>query len=152
LYSSVPHFLGGVLHFLLGYSVFAVIGLNATLIAVFFALVFTAGHAIQEVQDHDADRRAGLRTNAVRFGRLPVFWAALAVFLVAYGYLLFLAAAGMIPTRLGLLAPVLCVLHLQCTRRALEAGLSHHGVRQFRRRYRTLFAAVGLGVMSTLIF
>jgi 4-hydroxybenzoate polyprenyltransferase len=33
--------------------------------AVFFALIFAAGHLIQEVRDHQGDAASGFRTNAV---------------------------------------------------------------------------------------
>jgi hypothetical protein len=40
---------------------------------VYFALVFTAGHMNHEVKDHDADRAAGLHTNAVIYGPRRMF-------------------------------------------------------------------------------
>ena len=43
--SSLPHLIGGVLHFLLGYSVFGGIDRRGTLIALFFALTFKIGRA-----------------------------------------------------------------------------------------------------------
>ncbi len=150
LLSSLPHLVGGFLHFLLGYSLFAAVDRHALLIALVFAVVFTAGHGVQEVQDHDADRRAGLRTNAVVFGKSPVFCAAVMAFLFAYGFLWYLALAGIVPARLGPPSPALCSLHLYWARRTLRAGLSFENVRHFRRRYRALFALIGLSVISTL--
>jgi 4-hydroxybenzoate polyprenyltransferase len=152
LLSSIPHLVGGLLQFLLGYSLFAAIDRPALLTSLFFALIFTAGHAVQEVQDHDADRRAGLRTNAVVFGKWPVFWGALLAFIFAYGYLLCLAWTGLVAARLGPPVFVLGVLHLYWARLTAQAGLSFDSVRQFRQRYRALFAVIGLIVMSTLIF
>ena len=74
LVSSVSHFIGGLLHFWLGYSLFSPIDRRAILIAPFFALIFMAGHANQEVQDQDVLIRKGrIRTNAVVFGKTAVF-------------------------------------------------------------------------------
>lgn len=150
LLSSLPHLVGGFLHFLLGYSLFATVDPNALRIAIVFALVFTAGHGVQEVQDHDADRRAGIRTNAVVFGKSAVFVVALAAFLFVYGYLSHLSAVGIVPQRLGLPLLSLAGLHLYCARQPLQAGLSFDSVRRYRGRYRALFAMLGLFLISTL--
>jgi 4-hydroxybenzoate polyprenyltransferase len=148
--SSVAHLVGGALHFLLGYSLFGAIDLNAMLAALFFGLIFTAGHLVQEIQDHDADRLAGIRTNAVVFGELPVFCAAMALFMFAYGYLLYLASAAIVPVRLGPLALALCAVHLHSAGHTLRTGLSFDSVQVFRHRYRAFFAVIGFVVISTL--
>jgi 4-hydroxybenzoate polyprenyltransferase len=148
--SSVLHFIGGGLHFLLGYALFMSIDRHAMLIAPFFALIFTAGHATQEVQDYDADRLFGIRTNAVVFGKRPVFIAALIGFTFAYGYLAYLALAGIVPTRLGLLSLILFPLHLFWSVKTLHRGLTFERLIQFRIRYRMLFALMGLAMISTL--
>lgn len=149
--SSFAHLAGGFLHFLLGYALFGLIDPNALWIAVVFAVIFTAGHGVQEVQDHDADRRAGLRTNAVVFGKGTVFVASLAAFLFVYAYLCYLAAVGLVPARLGLPALVLAVVHVYWAGRSWQAGLTFKSVRRYRGRYRLLFANLGLGVFSVLI-
>src|ERR1035438_10308439 len=59
--NSAIHLTGGVLHFLLGYSLFRVIDLRGLEIAFFFALTFVAGHLTQEVRDHDWDLHRGAR-------------------------------------------------------------------------------------------
>jgi 4-hydroxybenzoate polyprenyltransferase len=148
--SSVLHFIGGGLHFLLGYALFMSIDRHAMLIAPFFALIFTAGHATQEVQDYDADWLFGIRTNAVVFGKRPVFIAALIGFTFAYGYLVYLALAGIVPTRLGLLSLILFLLHLFWSVKTLHRGLTFERLIQFRIRYRILFALMGLAIISTL--
>jgi 4-hydroxybenzoate polyprenyltransferase len=148
LLSSVSHLVGGFLHFLLGYSLFAPTDPHVVPTACFFALIFVAGHCVQEVQDQETDRRTGIRTNAVVFGKLPVFAAALLAFLFAYGDLEYLAWAGMVPVRLGPLALALGGLQLYWARQTLRAGLSFESVRQFRRRYRALFALIGLAVIG----
>jgi len=150
LLSSVPHFAGGLLHFLLGYSLFASIDRNAMLIAPFFSLVFAAGHATQEVQDYEADLLSGTRTNAVVFGKKPVFLAASAGFGLAYAYLPCLAMAGIVPARIGLLSSVLFPLHLYWSLQTPRGGLEFEQIGQLRRRYRALFALIGLDMISML--
>jgi 4-hydroxybenzoate polyprenyltransferase len=150
LLSSVTHVVGGLLYFILGYSLFAPIDTNSILTASFFALIFTAGHGIQEVQDHDADRLAGIRTNAVVFGKWSVFGTAVAGFVFSYVYLFLLALAHIVPARLAPAVLVLCPLHLHWAIQVLRAGLSFDSVRRFRRGYNVLFAVIGLAAISTL--
>ena len=76
LLSSLPHLLGGLLHFLLGYSLFEPIDGRGVLIALFFALTFTAGHLNQEVRDHEGDQVNGLRRMQSSSGRGGRSWPA----------------------------------------------------------------------------
>src|SRR5260370_9291335 len=97
LLGSGLHLAGGVLHFLLGYSLFGAIDRRGLEIACFFALTFVAGHLTQEVRDYDGDRLNGIRTNAVIFGKARTFAAGLAGFTLAYILLAVLAARGLRP-------------------------------------------------------
>lgn len=147
LLSSASHLVGGLLHFLLGYSLFSAIDRRAFLIAPFFALIFMAGHVTQEVQDYNADRLGGIRTNAVVFGKKTVFLAGLAVFTAAYGYLFVLALAGVVSLALGWLALGLFLPHFFWTFQALRGGLTEEGVCRLRRNYRILIALFGLAMV-----
>jgi len=149
--SSVPHVLGGLLHFLLGYSVFAAVDARGVLIGGFFALTFTAGHLNQEVRDHAGDRRSGLKTNAVYFGPRSAFLAGLAVFSLAYADLALLAWYGLVPPALGIVAALLYPVHLVLSVRALRAGLGFETVSRLQRGYRTLYALIGLAMLGALV-
>lgn len=147
---SALHLTGGLCHFLLGASLFAPVDARAAAIALFFALVFTAGHGVQEVQDHDADRRAGIRTNAVALGPRPTFLAAGALFLAAYADLAGLCAAGLLPPAPALTALAALPLHATWSRRALASGLAHDDLQRLRTRYRALFALIGVALLGAL--
>jgi 4-hydroxybenzoate polyprenyltransferase len=149
--SSCPHLLGGLLHFLLGYSLLRPIDRRGTLIALFFALTFTAGHLNQEVRDHDGDRLNGLSTNAVAFGRTPVFLAGLLGFTLAYADLAYLAYAGLVAPVLGLLPLLLYPMHVAWSLSTLRAGLTFESVSRFQSRYRALYALIGLTMLVTLL-
>jgi 4-hydroxybenzoate polyprenyltransferase len=146
VFSSIAHLAGGLLHFLLGYSVFSTIGLKAVLIASFFTLVFTAGHATQEVQDYEDDRLKGIRTNAVVFGKTPVFIAALVFFALAYGDFALLSIFGILPLRLWLVAAALFPLHCHWSFGALRSGLTPDRVQRLRNGYRVLFILIGMAI------
>jgi 4-hydroxybenzoate polyprenyltransferase len=149
--SSLPHLVGGLLHFLFGYSLFSPIDHRGVLIALFFALTFTAGHLNQEVRDHEGDRRNGLLTNAVAFGKTAAFAAGFLAFTLAYGDLVLLAYAGIVPAALGVLPAVLYPLHVFWSVGTLRAGLTFENVRRFQSRYRLLYALIGLGMAVTLL-
>ena len=148
--SSLPHLIGGALHFLLGYSVLAGIDRRGTLIAFFFALTFTAGHLNQEVRDYDGDRVNGIRTNAVVFGKTAAFVAGGVLFTLAYADLFFLASAGIVPAALAVLASVLYPVHVFWSDATWRAGLTFASESHFQNRYRMLYAVIGVAMVATL--
>jgi 4-hydroxybenzoate polyprenyltransferase len=148
--SSLPHLIGGALHFLLGYSVLGGIDRRGTLIALFFALTFTAGHLNQEVRDYDGDRPNGIRTNAVAFGKTAAFLAGGLLFTLAYADLFFLAYARIVPAPLAVLPSVLYPLHVFWSITTLRAGLNFATVSRFQNRYRMLYAVIGVAMVGTL--
>ena len=144
--ASVNHLVGGTLHFLLGYTLAHALDTNGLGIGLFFGLVFSAGHLNQEVRDYDGDLLNGIRTNAVVFGRRRAFVASLFVFTAAYAMLIVLAALGILP-RLLLWSPVVWLLHLAWTLQALRCGLSFETALWMQKRYRWLFALIGLAIL-----
>jgi 4-hydroxybenzoate polyprenyltransferase len=149
--SSLHHLAGGFLHFLLGYSVYEVIDGRGLLIAPFFALTFAAGHLNQEIRDYAGDRQNGLRTNAVVFGPTRAFAASFALFTIAYADLVLLANRGLVPPLVGVVPLVLYPIQLVWSVRALRAGLDFESVVRFQRRYRLLYALIGLSMLIALI-
>src|SRR3954453_1844877 len=106
LLSSAAHLAGGVLHFLLGYSLGSAIDRRGLATATFFALIFTAGHLTQEIRDHQGDVLNAIRTNAVIFGLRRTFVASLALFTLAHTLLLLLALQGILPHPLATRRPL----------------------------------------------
>lgn len=147
--SSVPHLVGGTLHFFLGYSLFAAIDGRSLEIALYFALTFASGHLNQEVRDHDGDLLNGIRTNAVRFGKARAFWAGFAGFTAAYAWLGLLAFRGLVPPVLGALL-ALYPFHLYWTMTTYRAGLTFDTVSRFQARYRGLYGIIGLAMLAAL--
>ena len=148
--SSLTHLAGGVVHFLLGYSVFAAIDARAVLIALFFGLTFAAGHLNQEVRDHAGDLANGIRTNAVVFGKRAAFFTGLALFTLAYADLALLAWRGVVPSALAPLPAILYPAHVLFSVAALRDGLGSESVRRLQRRYRLLYAVVGAAMVAAI--
>lgn len=144
--ASINHLLGGMLHFLLGYTLTRDIDARGLVISLFFGLVFAAGHLNQEVRDYDGDRLNGIHTSAVVFGRRRAFLASLCTFTAAYAILAGLAELGILP-RLLLWTALAWFLHLAWSLRALQRGLGFETALWMQRRYRLLFAFIGLAML-----
>jgi len=150
LFSSGLHFAGGLLHFLLGYSLFSAVDWRGAAIGSFFALTFMAGHLVQETRDHRSDRRNGIMTNSVRFGRARTFAAGFIAFTAADLVLVGLAWRGLVP-RVLLGVAVLYPLHLRRTLQAWRAGLTFESIRRLQWGYRALYAIAGLVMFGSLL-
>ena len=149
LLNSAAHLAGGVLHFLLGYSLGDVFDRRGLVMATFCAMTFAAGHLTQEVRDHDGDVRNAIRTNAVIFGQRRTFAASLALFTLSQALLLFLALQGTLNRALAALV-VLYPIHLRWSLQALAEGLTYASICRLQARYRALYAVVGLAVVAAL--
>ena len=150
--SSLPHLLGGIFHFLLGYAVFTEIDQRGVFIALFFALTFVAGHLNHEVRDFELDQKTNARTNAVAFGKKPAFIAGLVLFSCAYLCLFLLGWFRFVPRPLSFFAAVFYPLHLYWSLRALRGQLEPGIVDRFQVEYRALYALIGIGMLCFLFY
>lgn len=144
---SINHLLGGVLHFLLGYTLVHDLDTNGLVMSLFFGLVFAGGHLNQEVRDYEGDLLSGIHTTAVMFGRQRTFLASLGTFTAAYAIVAGLAWFGILP-RLLLLSPLVWLVHLAWSLQALQRGLGFETAVWMQRRYRFLFALIGLAMLA----
>jgi len=141
--STAIHLAGGLLHFLLGYSLFAPVDARGLEVAAFFALAFAAGHLTHETRDRHADLLNHISTNAVRFGERHSFIAAVALFTAADLWLILLAVQKRIPGVLLAVVPV-AAARLYWSAQTYRGGLDFDSVRLLQVRYRVLYACVGL--------
>jgi 4-hydroxybenzoate polyprenyltransferase len=144
--ASLNHLVGGALHFLLGYTLFHALDASGLVISLFFGLVFAGGHLNQEVRDYEGDLLNGVRTSAVVFGCRPTFLASLCIFTAAYAILAGSAALGILPGLL-LWSTIVWPLHVAWSLRALRRGLGVETALWMQRRYRLLFAFIGLAML-----
>jgi 4-hydroxybenzoate polyprenyltransferase len=144
--STLLHFIGGLLHFLLGYVLFSLIDSRGVLIGTFFGLTFAAGHPVQEARDVFEDLRAGARTNAIVFGARQNFLAGMILFTLQYLYLFWLAWRGLIPLLLAALPILFYPIHISWALATLRGGLTQKGIVEFQTRYRILYALIGLAL------
>ena len=144
---SINHLLGGALHFLLGYTSVHALDANGLVMSLFFGLVFAGGHLNQEVRDYEGDLLNGIHTTAVVFGLQRTFLASLCTFTAAYAIIASLAALGLLP-RLLLWSPIVWLLHVAWSLRALRRGLGFETALWMQRRYRFLFVLIGLAMLA----
>jgi 4-hydroxybenzoate polyprenyltransferase len=149
--STLLHFAGGMLHFLLGYALFSAIDLRGVLVGMFFGVTFAAGHPIQEVRDFHEDQRMAATTNAIVFGPRPSFFVGVILFAVQYLYLFFLAWSGFIPRFLAILPIVFSPIHLLWTIFTLRDGLDSESITRFQNRYRILYALIGVAMLAAFL-
>jgi len=149
LLNSGAHLAGGILHFLLGYSVARVLDVRGLAVATFFALIFAAGHLMQEIRDYHGDTANAIRTNAVVFGQRRTFVASLVLFTLAQILFLVLALQGILPRPLAALV-ALFPIQLHWSIETLSEGLTYASVRRLQARYRALYAIVGLAMLVAL--
>jgi 4-hydroxybenzoate polyprenyltransferase len=143
---TINHLLGGAVHFFLGYTAIQAFDIRGLLISCFFGLVFAGGHLNQEVRDYEGDQRNGISTNAVVFGNRATFFASLFTFSCAYAVIIYLASIGLLP-RLLLISTLLWACHLAWSLKALQNGLGYETSVWMQRRYRLLFAIIGLIIL-----
>jgi 4-hydroxybenzoate polyprenyltransferase len=146
--ASLLHLVGGIFHFLLGYTVSHVVDARGVAIAFFFGLAFASGHLNQEVRDYDADLRNRICTNAVAFGRRRTFLYSVLLFTVAYLLLGFLVWQGLLARPL-IWATVFWPIHVACSIEALRRGLGFEAAVWMQRQYRLQFAILGLAMFLT---
>jgi len=145
--ASLHHLIGGALQFLLGYTQFHSLDSSGVLLSLFFGLVFAAGHLTQEVRDYEGDRLNGIRTVAVVLGCHSAFLASFCLFSGAYALLTTLAAFDLLP-RLLLWSPLLWALHTVWFTRVMQRGPGYETALWMQRRYRLLFALIGLAMLA----
>lgn len=150
LLNSLAHLSGGLLHFLIGYSLRNAIDGHGIAIGLFFALVFTAGHLTQETRDHEGDSLNVIGTNAVTFGPRRTFAASLALFTLAHVVVLLLALRGILPRALAAIA-VFYPIQLYWSLTTLCEGLTYSNVSRLQARYRALYAIIGLVMFAALL-
>ncbi len=145
----MDHLAGGILHFLLGYSLGNSIDRRGVAIATFFALIFVAGHLTQEVRDYQGDAVNAIRTNAVIFGPRRTFATGLVLFTLAHVLLFLLAIEGILPRAL-MAAVAFYPVQLYWSIGTLREGLTYASVSRLQARYRALYAVIGLAMVAAL--
>ena len=145
VFSSLIHLTGGALMFFLGFSPLHPVTTQWIVPAVYFGLLFEAGHLNHEVKDYEEDLGNGLKTNAVAFGKKLVFVVSFLLFLLSYAVLFFMVHQGLVGIHEVPLGLVVLNLHLLCFLKALRRGITQDAVLSYRKEYRFLYILLWAG-------
>ncbi|MEZ5002400.1 MAG: UbiA family prenyltransferase [Chitinophagales bacterium] len=69
LLGTLIHFVCGIIHFHVGYSLFNTISLHSLIYSIYFALLLSLGHFNHELIDYEDDLKNSTITTAVRIGQ-----------------------------------------------------------------------------------
>lgn len=149
--SSLAHFISGMLLFLVGYSIFKHIDLSSVLISIYFGIIFTAGHMNHEIKDYTGDRKAGVMTNAVRFGRKNMLISSFVLFSLSTFYFYILGLLSVIPEVISVIPFILYPSYCVSFFRTYKRGMTFKNMCRFRRQYRIMYGIIGTGIGFCLL-
>ena len=148
---SFIHFFAGIIHFLFGYILFSgAISAKSLLIGIYFGFVFTAGHLNHEVKDFEFDKQAELNTNAIKFGKKSMFCLSFLLITMSSVFFCILTWQNILPPYLwpGLIA--IYPFYLYYSYKTWSGDMDNKNMREFRSRYRALYAIAG-GYMTIML-
>jgi len=149
---TLIHFIGQLIHFLMGYAVLAQVDGKSAAASVYFALLFSAGHINHELIDHDADEKSGIKTGAVCFGVSAWEKVSFALFTLAAVYISVLPALDkkLLPACFPfMIAGFIHIIFKICTFKKAPAQAKFLEERHF---YRILYFAAGIVFIAAKIF
>jgi 4-hydroxybenzoate polyprenyltransferase len=129
----------GFLYFLSGWLLFQPINADGILLGIYFAIVLSAGHFSNEIDDLDADREAGIMTNAVFFKEKHAFSAGIILFLLS-SILFVYIAYNILNDNIYIVSSILLLLTWTILFIYSIFNYSPFPIRIFRRLYRILYA------------
>jgi 4-hydroxybenzoate polyprenyltransferase len=142
-------FIGQVMHFHVGFMVFLDCNSYSLLLSIYFALLFSAGHALHEVIDHDADQRAKTQTSAVYFGKQKLLLTANALFIMSAIYFISLAFLHIVSWRITL-PYVTAFIIQQWLYARLQGGKNNEQLFSYRREYMTAYLLATVAVILVI--
>ncbi|HTJ51634.1 MAG TPA: UbiA family prenyltransferase [Cyclobacteriaceae bacterium] len=151
LLGLLSSFIAQILHFHIGYLVFSDWSSDSIFISIYFALLFTAGHALHEVIDFEADATANVNTSAVFFGRKKIWLASNYIFGLAAIYIAGLSYFSILSWWLVL--PYLIAFGIQQNFLfALPSNWTTKDLFEYRRKYMTAYLFATGAVMLILYY
>jgi 4-hydroxybenzoate polyprenyltransferase len=148
--STIIHGLGASLGFLLGYTFSGTLDLEGIYLAIYFGILYSAGHLNHEILDFESDKKSGISTNANIIGKRKSFISSFILFSVSYLYISFLALSNILPLTLTIGAAVSYPVYAYFFLRTSRSSLDYKAMIWFRQKYRIIFLLWGI-FMFTII-
>ncbi len=149
--SFIILFLVSVNDFLLGWLLFSESLCRGLSIAAYFGILGIAGQHYHEAGDYDADQRAGIKTNAVRYGKKKIVISGFIFYTISCFYFLLLGFKKIVPEYLLYPLVISYPIYLFIFYRCITSDLSSLKVHSFVRRYRILYGFIGFWMIIQLV-
>lgn len=149
--SSLVHVTQASLVFMLGASCGNRADPAAIWTGLYFGLVFAAGHLHHEVMDAEADRSAGVRTHAVRFGKNTTLRAGFVVWCLSCVYFSVLALIGEVPAVLGWIQLAMFASYLIGFFATAPTRTRPRRMKRLRTIYRSGYLVCGLAMVLAVL-
>lgn len=138
----------GAIEFLGGYILFADFSPHALFFALFFGILMMAGQHYHEAGDYEVDKKAMIKTNAVRYGKKKIFIYGFLWYSIACIYFSMLYFTNIINKPffiiLWLTFPFYVYFYLNC----VKQGITIDSVKQFVKHYRLIYIVIGIYIIA----
>ena len=149
--SFIILFVVSINDFLLGWLIFSSDISRGLLIGIYFGILGITGQHFHEAGDHDSDKKANIKTNAVRFGKKHIFILGFFFYTISFVYFLILSFIKIIPEYLYMILIMTYPVYIAIFYRCLKSGVTTSGVHNFVRKYRLLYGIIGLCFIILLL-
>lgn len=149
--SFVILFIVSVNDFLLGWLVFSPSITQGLLIGIYFGLLGITGQHFHEAGDCDSDKKANIRTNAVRFGKKNIFIIGFIFYTLSCIYFILLSLLQIIPQYLYIVLLITYPIYFVIFYKCLKSSMGSSDIHCFVKRYRQLYGFIGLCFVVQLL-
>ncbi|MFT7102139.1 MAG: 4-hydroxybenzoate polyprenyltransferase [Bacteroidia bacterium] len=135
---TIAHFIGGALHFHMGYTAFQPANLESVQVSIFFSLILCTGHFNHEMMDAEDDRKSGQHTTTVRLGPDTALVCRHVAAMLSSVYAILLLYKQIFETTSGLVLAIASVVMLT------SSVFTKHNTIAFQKISRAVFFLAGL--------
>lgn len=145
-------FIVSVNDFLLGWLLYSSSLSRGLFIGIYFGILGITGQHYHEAGDYDVDKQAGIKTNAVRFGKKRMFLLGFIFYTISIIYFCVLSFLKIIPASLYLVLLITYPIYVYMLYTCIGSGMYAIDIHQFVKRYRLLYGFIGLWMIVQLLY
>lgn len=149
--STMIHGLGASLGFLLGYGYVGYWDVAGVSFAIYFGIIYAAGHLNHEISDLDSDKISGIPTNADLLGKKKALVLSFILFSLSFVYAILLAIYDVLPLTIIIGVMIAYPIYSYYFWRTLCSSLSYEPMINFRQKYRFIFLFWGIYLTLSII-
>ena len=149
--STMIHGVGASLGFLLGYGYMGYLDFTGVSFAVYFGIIYAAGHLNHEISDLDSDKLSGIPTNADLLGKKKAYILSFVLFSFSFVYIILLSVSHVLPQTIIVGVMIAYPVYSYYFWRTLYSPLSYESMINFRQKYRFIFLFWGIFLTLSII-